>query len=235
MPKKRKLPYKKRKLQTQKVPTQMVVPMQIDRPVYQQVGYSNPLAAEVKYIDTVLSHTLTADPGTATLVNGCQKGSNAYNRIGTRIQMISYQLRFTIQAVADNEPQFVRCALVYHRNANASALTWEKTFHERNGGVAQPLQIAMRNLDYRSEITVLYDTGPMWLGTRGALKTSNYVDRIAICKKKHIARRMNVSFNSGDAGTIGDIQTGSVYFLTMTTVADAAALVGACRVKFTDQ
>lgn len=84
-------------------------------------GMYRGLKPEIKTVDTGFLFTIPA-VGVGPqfiLLNGTQQGTGTFNRIGTKINMRSFQLRASFESVASQANQDVcRIMLVWDKNAN---------------------------------------------------------------------------------------------------------------------
>lgn len=178
---------------------------------------------EFKCVDTSVS----TDVNTTTspiLLNGIARGDALDERIGRQVLMrsIQFNLRFQV-TVGTGIAQFCRCTIVYDKQTNAAALTNTNVFVENTVN-------APRLLENRKRFRILYDE-------------TFFLSEDATTGCGHVLKgyqRVNlpVEFNSGDAGTVADITTGSLYLvLTGTTAAgDTDTLIrGYVRVRYTDK
>jgi len=173
-------------------------------------------------------------PGTFVLqlINGCALGSDSTTRIGRQIQMKSLQFRFAVgvaQATGGTYPAgaiagHVRVLVVYDQQANGAAPAGTDILvNATTYGPTSPM-----NLNNRERFKVLSDKivllDPQGPGSQ----------MVKVYKKLYLP----VIFNAGNAGTIGDIQTGSIYVYLSTSVqATGAGTLGAAwysRIRFTD-
>lgn len=196
-------------------------------------GYRNPVRmrgsspAELKWIDVNSTSAFAATTGVAalTLLNGCSLGSDATNRVGRKIQMKSIQMRMSCLATTANAARFAgRVMVVYDSQANAAAPTQADIFQ------AATSWHSPMNLNNRERFKVIFDK----LFTVDSLTGSNTDPWI--CKKFKKLPNLETIFNSGNAGTIGDIQTGSMYLVTLATgeATTTPGLVFYSRIRFAD-
>lgn len=185
---------------------------------------------EWKSIDTGSSSQVDTTTAVA-LVNGCARGDDINERTGRSILMRSVLVRLRHSATeSTGSDQFHRVLLVYDRQANAAALT-----------AAQVLTAAtvdgLRNLENRNRFKILMDrTIPI---------SSDNIGAVEVPKSGSIAwhqfyrkLRHPVTFNSGDAGTVADITSGSLYLVFIGSIA-AGVNAGTCtysvRVRYEDK
>lgn len=181
---------------------------------------------ELKAI-TVHSSSVHDGTGAVVLLNGCARGDDISERVGRQITMKSIELKGVSYVTAGTGiDQSVRAMVVYDRQTNGSALTIAQVLDQTAGNPSYQL----RNLENRRRFTVLMDR-------RIDLNASG---ESGSTKQWQFYRRLNhpVTFNSGDAGTVADITTGSVYLITVGNVA-AGATAGGClvysRIRYDDK
>lgn len=163
-----------------------------------------------------------ATTGQLTLLNGCIQGSGATNRIGRRITMRSIQLRGRIQVAATTTGASpVRLIIFYDRQANGTAPTATDLLN------ADTIS-DFNNLSNNRRFVIVAEQIRSCIGTAGPQSIYfNMYKRI----------KLITEFNTGNAGTVGDIQTGSLYCLAYASAGIQVASL-ACnvqtRVRFTD-
>lgn len=208
---------------------------------------------ERKFIDTIISSNeeygaisfelgvpAYTFPGEATvsnavLMNGLPQGTDSTQRIGRKIMMKSIQanIEVTLQSestmtvgtpISGVTPGTVRCLVVYDSQANGAAPDITDILQLGSiGSLVSPM-----NLNNRERFKIIWDKrrhiDPQGPGTI----------HFHLYKKCGLP----VVFNGGNAGTIADIQTGSVYIFLITDVqATAANTMGALaytRIRFLD-
>lgn len=191
----------------------------------------------IQYSDTAVGANTAGSSSLPVLelLNGCVQGTDSTTRIGRKICMKSIQGRwtFTLQtAAAGTQAAGVvagqaRLLIVYDKQANGAAPIATDILQD---GTTSSLQSPL-NLNNRERFIVLIDKF-INLDPQGpACQTIKFY-------KKLPKRAQDVIFNGGNAGTIGDIQTGSVYALFVTNVqaTASAALNGWSynRIRFID-
>lgn len=185
-------------------------------------------AGELKNIDTtsIAYPAVGAFSGYVTLLNGCVQGTTANNRIGRLIKMKSLYLclPMSLQPTSTGSAH-ARVLVVYDRQTNTSALTASSVLEVDE--LSSPI-----SLQNQRRYRVLYDRTIQCIGTAGPQ---------SIVFKKFIKLGQSVEFNAGNAGTVGDIQTGSLYVIVYVDgVGVAAVNVGGAgttayaRVMFSD-
>lgn len=189
-------------------------------------GWANPTrGGELKFVDT----TFTTDPGAASsaftagsLLNGLANGSDASTRIGRKVTLKSLLVRWSCEiAFTSTVGCLIRTLVVYDKQANATApaitdILLADSFHSPN------------NLSNRDRFVTLIDNVSTALGPTGDAAVGGV-----------IFKRLNLEtlFNSGSAGTIGDITSGSVYMFVAQSGGLATAgpnYTARVRMRYTD-
>lgn len=187
-----------------------------------------PQTAEFKVIDVDISGAANS-AAQLFLLNGTQRGSDINNRIGRVITIKSIQLNFSHYATdATGLDQTHRFLLVYDKQANGVV-----------PAIADILLAsspwAPRNLNNRNRFIILWDQTTSVCGNVAAgLANGN----LRIADKKYYRRHnLKTQYNTGDAGSIADISTGSLYFIAVGSVAagvTAGEMIGTARMRFID-
>lgn len=158
------------------------------------------------------------------LLNGIARGDEISERNGREVVMRSVQLSCYMRAKAGaTTPQIIRYVLFYDRQTNATA-----------PAVTDLLQAdavnAMRNLENRRRFKIFMDKKVSVDGPSSGTGSHAW--------EFYRKLRHPVTFNSGDAGTVADITTGSLYLLITGTEAagatDCQQYVRG-RVRYTDK
>jgi len=202
-------------------------------PVSQQAmrigGWANPSSGgELKFIDQVNNTSTTAGSaafGAAILLNGCVPGSTASDRIGRRIHMKSLLMRWEFAAAGTTTwGGKVRILIVYDKQANAATATITDILLSDHVS-------SQNNLSNRDRFVTICDyLTPNEIGGGSATPGS---DMGVIYKKLNL----ETMFNAGNAGTIGDITSGSLLMFVATDArVTTAGLTQATRirVRYTD-
>lgn len=157
-------------------------------------------AGEFKSVDvTDVADAVIAS--SVTLLNGIARGDEINQRIGREITMRSIQFQYTARVTpTTGVDQEQRVLLVYDRQTNASALTAAQVLNAVN-------TLSPRNLENRKRFKILYDR-TFTLNASG--EAGSFVTRRFYRRLRH-----PVTFNSGAAGTVADIVTGSVYLVAI--------------------
>lgn len=201
-----------------------VSPMEVAAAMAPAHGYpGGAMTSEFKAIDVANATVVQDTVGSVTLINGCQMGSDINNRIGRQFQMRSVELHgLTFGTPATGIDQVHRVLLVYDRQANGVAPALADVLLAAN-------YISPRNLNNRKRFKILMDHKVVI----NAVGESGSQSEVSFYRKL----RHPVEFNAGNAGTVADIQSGSLYLLTVGN-AGAGVTAGSfnfyTRVRFTD-
>jgi len=177
---------------------------------------------ELKSVDSTVN--IAADStGGVQLLNGIARGDEISERNGRQVTLKSIEMRLRCKASnGSGIDQQHRVIVVYDRQTNAAA-----------AGIADVLSSANvlypRNLENRRRFRILFDR-IIQLNASGEPNSEKMIKWY---------RRLNhpVTFNAGDAGTVADITTGSLYFMVLGTEAPggtAGYASGRVRVRFDD-
>lgn len=178
--------------------------------------------SEFKVADTLFNAEMSTT-GVVTLVNGLTKGTDESNRIGRKVQIRSIQVDGNAAIKSAGLTQIDRVMLVKDRQPNGALPTVGDIV---TGGGA----LSVRNLDNRKRFKILWDH-QFELAKYGT--GQGETNRV----KKYFKKKFETVFNSGDTGTIGDINTNALYFVVVGTGAPgttAASSYYNVRVRFTD-
>lgn len=178
---------------------------------------------EFKSIDNATA--TAADSGTAVvLLNGCARGDDIATRSGRETVMMSIQFKayFGVTAGTGTD-QLQRALLVYDRQTNGAALTAAQVLSTAN-------VVAPRSLENRKRFKILMDK-TVTLNASGEPGSNEFFQ---------FYRRLRhpVEYNSGNAGTVADITTGSLYLVVIgsnAAGATAGALTWNSRIRFLDK
>ena len=185
-------------------------------------GYPYGTRAELKAVDTTINQVADTT-GAVTLLNGVARGDDINQRVGRRVRLASLQASIVNYVTpATGIDQTHRCLIVYDKQSNgvAPAIT---------DVLVSASTVAMPNLDNRQRFVILYDK---LMHLNAAAEPGSMV---AFKINKRLP--YGVQFNSGDAGTVADIQTGGLFFITIGSIAaggTAGTFSGRVRVRYTD-
>lgn len=197
-------------------------------PTYRGFAPRSFALGEWKYNDVNIGGAVSTT-ATYTLLNGLAPGTSAQTRVGQKIAIRSLQFNLHIAATATNGiDQEVRLTFVVDKQSNGAApAALTDIYH-----AAQPH--ALRNLANRKRFYFLWDK---YIGLSGAASGSagNNMRTFQVYIK--FKRPIIVDYNTGVAGTVADISTNAIYFVTNGSVVaggtDAQA-TGFARIRFTD-
>lgn len=190
-------------------------------------GWASPASMkELKFIDTTLNPTLAlaATWSAGILINGCIQGTEATQRIGRKIVMKNMQVRWkAIMSNGSTGGDFIRMLFVYDKQANTTAPAITDILLTDHA-------LSNNNLSNRDRFVVVWDKIVECISITG--------DPAKAGKKFFKVLNLETMFNTGNAGTIGDIQSGSFYFFAAqggSIGAVAPNVSGRVRIKFVDQ
>lgn len=192
-------------------------------------GWANPTrGGELKFKDTALVMTTTVG-GTsftplaaANLLNGLAPGSSAEQRIGRKVNIKSILVRYSAflgPTSVGGSP--LRIMVIYDKQANATdPLVTDILL---NNAFTSP-----NNLSNRDRFVTIFD-----LLTESVSQENNYAIAGTLFKQVNL----ETMFNAGNAGTIGDITSGSIYIIAAQcgkVTGEAPQISVQCRVRYTD-
>lgn len=176
-------------------------------------------------MDTLVSQVADST-GAMTLLNGLQPGTGASQRIGMKVAIRSLEFKGQVRVTAaTGVDQIQRYIILLDRQANGAAPAALTDF--LTGGV----YYSLRNLANRRRFKAIHDR-------MFSLNASGEPDSQR-CWKFYIKFRkpIIVEFNAGNAGTVADIVTNSLYLMSLGQApagATAGSILGYCRLRYTD-
>lgn len=186
---------------------------------------------EWKYVDTSLGFDINTG-ALGSLLNGLQPGSSASQRIGMNCEFKSLEFRARVTSTAaTGVDQYCRMLIVQDKQSNGVA-----------PGIGDILinasTTAPRNLANRKRFRILWDKTFAMGGNLNAAGTPSTVPNLRNFKAYMKFRpAIRTEYNTGVAGTIADINSNSLYLVTIGTEAAGATdagLVGYIRLRYTD-
>lgn len=163
---------------------------------------------ELKAIDVSLTGTAMNSTPLFTLLNGCARGDDIGERTGRQITPTKLSIRGYSQVTSGTGiDQCHRFIVFIDHQPNGAAPTVTDLLTASS-------VVANTNLDNRNRFTIVMDR--MFQLNASAESGSKRNINVTIPLK------MATTFNSGNAGTIADIQTNSLYLLTFSDVAAGA-------------
>ena len=180
------------------------------QPVSRFGGWSSPQSAEIKSVTT--GGSLVADTtGGIQLLNGIARGDDFTNRIGRSVSMNGLNVRIHNAVTGGNGvDQVHRVLVVLDRQPNGVALAATDVLESATVH-------AQYNRNNRLRFQVLYDRNFV-LNASGEAGSQSY--RIIFIRRQ-IANYVQ-TFNAGNAGTIADISTNSIYLISLGNSAPGA-------------
>jgi len=188
------------------------------------VAYPTYGAEEYKYKDTTLDYLDAPTSSHSTLLNGLTKGTESYNRIGRKITCRCLELSYycrpraewtSLNATPGAEITIsVRIMVVYDKQSNGAIVPELKM----SSGSAYSPGSALTTM-YENRVVVLYDKWHVCAGKRCMMPyPPNYVSTIwdfeLVKDRVCIDLNLPTMYNENNGGNIGDITTGSLYFIT---------------------
>jgi len=190
-------------------------------------------AGEFKSRDTAAGAYTAADwTGAICLLNGIPRGDDIEERTGRQITMRSLELTVEFHQAPPGStpvPVLIRAMIVYDKQPNGTALTTAQVLNTVGGLNAA---ISPRNLEYRSRFQVIRDMR----STLSSAELDDFRDGPKYFKY-YGSMNLPVTYNSGDAGTVADITTGSLYLIVISDANPAGALPSftyTSRLRYTD-
>lgn len=152
-----------------------------------------PSSSITRNFNYVTTWTTTANSWNYLLLNGLTQGTSGSQRIGRQILMTHMQWYYA-------QNQLSRLALVYDTQTNGSAPTAADIFQDSAD------QFSPYNFSNLERFCILYDS--LYDTTPELLPINRYMD---------FPINKYTSYNVGNAGTVADIATGSLYLVGFTT------------------
>jgi len=194
-------------------------------------GWANPSAGgELKFVDVNTGQGVTfsvATFGAAVLLNGIAQGTTASTRVGRKVTIKSLFIRMAWNRGAlSTGGAPLRVLVVYDRQTNASAPNITDIL------VTDDF-LSPNNLSNRDRFITIFDCIMKDVGGGDATGGYRYMANDVLYKSLNLEQM----FNTGNAGNIGDISSGSIYLF----VAQAGTLATAngnfefySRMRYTD-
>jgi hypothetical protein len=172
---------------------------------------------EIHYND-VTNSTNISSTSTLVLMNGLTQGDTAITRTGQSIRMNTLDINAYIIGNSTAGQQSVRILLVFDKQPNASAYTSTSLLNSDN--TISPYAVGGQNrfIVYMDEMYALSTAGPL---------NAQFSKRIQL--------NQHTEYNTGNAGTIADINSGSLYLQFVSDQAtNVPILAYYCRLWFVD-
>lgn len=181
---------------------------------------------ELNFVDTTFTNVVVSTTAILTLVNGLTQGTTASTRVGRQILMKSVEIKGHFVADSTTSITPVRCMLVLDHQPNGAAPAFTDIYD-----TAVPS--SLRNISNKKRFKVLFDSGI--IAITGNTSSSN--ENTLVPYEHYRKLKVPVQYNSGNAGTIADIATNSLYMCfiggTASGTADAA-FTGQLRIRYED-
>lgn len=218
----------------------LVVPRPVGLSPLATRGWQFPNNGEKKVIDIAVGSVAVTTTGSINLLNGCIQGTDYTQRIGRKIVLKSLYIRGWIQTTLADDPilqyapQIARMMVVVDNQPNGTVFNITDLLV-----TASPA--AQLNLNNRDRFSVLSDKefvfDPVIVNTSAADKYAG-LNRTIHPIKKYKKLNMETIFNAGNAGTIGDMNSGAIYMVWIgNTAAGGEAPMDArisTRIRFVD-
>lgn len=186
---------------------------------------------EIKFIDGTINMNPDQN-GEVTLLNGTIPGTGVSNRVGQKIEITSIEYDFgcaiTATSLASSPSvvgtDFMRVAIVYDKQSNGAALAYTDVYENITSVVSPFTHRNINNLD-RFDVLAVDDI---------RFDTAN---NLSVRLHRYIKCNLDVRYNTGTAGTIADIVSGSLYVVAAdqyTSGAGVSNVLGRVRVRFYD-
>lgn len=173
---------------------------------------------ELKAYDIANNYIDFINTGQYEILNVPIKGDDRYERNGRNIRMKSIQIRAAIireaAVVTDISPDFLRYIVVYDKQSNGAPPAMADFLRDATAG-AQSNNFSFINLDNRDRFEILRDVSfPTNIVPAAAVQSTLVFDPTKPTYNVDLyipLKGKEVMFNSNNAGTSADIQTGALY------------------------
>lgn len=190
---------------------------------------------EKKFLDSALTApafgdgAVTIGAGTFILCDGMVQGTSGITRIGRQITVKSVAYNMYLKPAATTTSGILRFMLIWDHQANGAAPTLADILE--TGGTAASAITSPLNMSNRERFKVLVDKRiPI-----GQTVATQAFGPVPVHAEKFRKCNQIVTYNGGNAGTVADIATDSLYAVLFTTAGTAnVSLVGNVRIRFTD-
>lgn len=188
------------------------------------------VAVANKCVDVPLQTQTITTSGNFLLLNGIVQGAAFYQRLGSRFQMKQINLRFNLYPVRTNAAQGenMRMVLFYDRQANGNPPTSISELLVTRDSAGNPTTTphSQQNVDKRSRFVIIKD---WWQPLPTLTYTAGVITNLsAPANNQWNGRTIGVKLPGlitqcdGATAAIGDIETGSLYLLTLGNLASGA-------------
>lgn len=180
---------------------------------------------EIKNIDETAAVWTTASTAwTRTTANDVAQGTSGVTRIGRKILMKSLMIKYYFTGTGATSTG-LRCIILYDKQTNGAlpAVTDVLT---------SDTIMAAQNLDNAKRFIILADFYPFDDQSEGMALAGN--NGTGVMYKKYIKMNLETMY-AGNAGTIADIEMGSLIIMTNGNGATIASQSGIHRIRFIDE
>jgi len=196
---------------------------------------NGPLNAKDTVFGAVAISADAASPNIQFLLNGTIPGDAITDRHARTITMKAVQIDLEIRPPAVVMNTSLRWFLVYDMQTNATSPGYSNIW-ETIAGSAPPKTIAQlhtpRNLSNIDRFKIIKQ-GKMFINNETVAATSNSAPKPYGYIKKYIKLNLPTKYNQGTAGTVADIQTGSLsFFIIQDNSLSSCTLNGYIRLSF---
>jgi len=186
---------------------------------------------EKKWLDTSVTMVVTGvGTATVTLLNGLSQGTTSNTRIGSRIEVKNVQFKYNFQG-GDSATGItpIRVKIVYDKESNGAApLATDIMASDAIDG--------LNNLNTAGRFITMFDQ--TWQPNAGASYGVSAGSSQAQLLEGYVKCNLPTKYNGGNAGTVADISSGSIYVLCWTNgvTFGGAGLDNAARfrIRYTD-
>lgn len=214
------------------------------RLVFKSPAVQKGVNVEKKWVDTTTGNKNFSLTGAFSLINGLQRGTDVYQRVGRRIKIVSINIRglfFVLQDGAVPSIDYLRMMLVYDREPNGSLPNLNEILQDTSEANATSTNsISHMNLVNSDRFAIIKDWSiaiPAKAASGTSAPSQSLLDNgfAAINWNKKV--NLDVKYNSGTVGDVTDITTGSLFLVFVGLETTANSQFGAqmqCRIRFTD-
>ena len=169
--------------------------------------------------DSSAKWTTAVTTWTISVLNDVAQGSSAITRIGRKILMKS----ILVQGSLTNSNAFGRILIVYDRQPNGA-------LPAATDVLTSNTMMAVQNLDNRDRFIILADIFPYAQDE----SLAGEINGAPMCYKRYIKCNLETVYG-GNAGTIADINSGSIIMMTNCNGGTVANESGIQRIRFVDE
>lgn len=151
---------------------------------------------EIKYNDSTVAASAVSSTATFLLLNGMSLGTSSSTRIGQSVKCQGMDLRFSISGNVTAVQSYTRLLVVYDKQANGAIFSILSLLNAAD-------TIASYAVGSQMRFNVLYDE-TFATSTAGPLNIVNFTK---------LGVNQHTEYTTGNAGTIADINSGSIYLV----------------------